>query len=468
MSQGKSLLQAILDDPDDVPRRLIYADWLEEQDDPIGRLHAEYIRIEHRLDHLPDDHPAAASLGQRHAELWEKHNQAWFGELFHLVESLDETWCGFPDAITVSTKDFLRNAEAIFALAPVREVLFQDQGRKHLSALAACPHLQHVRRISFGDGTYGDAITHAGARTLAASPYLCNLEVLDLFECHVGPSGMEALASSPHLSKLRKLLVQENDVRDRGALAIAGAQSWDGLEVLDLLSCNVQLGGLVALCGAPHLRDLHELGLQGNPLGQYGGSVLSNAPWRQLRSLDLSQTGLTVEGVERLSNSTVVNPLRKLRLCWNHLGSEGMAALLRPTRLEHLETLDLTEVDLDAAAMRTLIERWPFANLRELRLDNNRLGDEGVAILARGPGLRTLRDLRLCEVRLTDQGVKELAESPHLAGLRTLWLHDEALTDSAVESLVASPYLGESARVWLTSPRVSEAAKQRLHNRFRG
>ena len=45
MSTEASLLQAIQDDPADVASRLVFADWLEERDDPRG----EFLRVQTEL-----------------------------------------------------------------------------------------------------------------------------------------------------------------------------------------------------------------------------------------------------------------------------------------------------------------------------------------------------------------------------------------------------------------------------------
>src|SRR5262249_20752151 len=53
VNQREAFLQAILDDPGDDAVRLVFADWLEEHDDPLG----EFIRLQMQLAELPDDDP---------------------------------------------------------------------------------------------------------------------------------------------------------------------------------------------------------------------------------------------------------------------------------------------------------------------------------------------------------------------------------------------------------------------------
>lgn len=49
-TEGQALLRGIIDHPTEDDRRLIYADWLEECGDEIGRARAEFIRVQIELD----------------------------------------------------------------------------------------------------------------------------------------------------------------------------------------------------------------------------------------------------------------------------------------------------------------------------------------------------------------------------------------------------------------------------------
>jgi uncharacterized protein (TIGR02996 family) len=49
MNQDEAFIQAILADPDDEATRLVYADWLDERDDPRGK----YLRLQAQLATLP-------------------------------------------------------------------------------------------------------------------------------------------------------------------------------------------------------------------------------------------------------------------------------------------------------------------------------------------------------------------------------------------------------------------------------
>jgi hypothetical protein len=59
----------------------------------------------------------------------------------------------------------------------------------------------------------GNRLGDAGAKLVAASPFLCGLWWLDLSSNDIGEDGAEALVASPHLVELGTLVFYDN--RDR-------------------------------------------------------------------------------------------------------------------------------------------------------------------------------------------------------------------------------------------------------------
>jgi uncharacterized protein (TIGR02996 family) len=56
MSDEAAFLNAVLFDPQDEAPRLVYADWLDEQEDPAAAAKATFVRTDARLKLLPDRH----------------------------------------------------------------------------------------------------------------------------------------------------------------------------------------------------------------------------------------------------------------------------------------------------------------------------------------------------------------------------------------------------------------------------
>lgn len=57
MNDDDAFLAGIRAEPQDDLRRLVYADWLEEQTTDECRTKAEYLRLEVHVSNLPDEHP---------------------------------------------------------------------------------------------------------------------------------------------------------------------------------------------------------------------------------------------------------------------------------------------------------------------------------------------------------------------------------------------------------------------------
>jgi Ran GTPase-activating protein (RanGAP) involved in mRNA processing and transport len=161
---------------------------------------------------------------------------------------------GFVDTVVIPGAAFLQFAAILFQTGPVQRVRLTG-AVADLAALASIEQLTRLSELSL----HGCGIGNAGARTLAASPYLRNLTVIDLSYNDIGDSGAQALASSPNLSRLTALYLNRPTM------------------VFDPTGQDIiQDVGACALASSPHLARLTELGLSGNLIGRDG--------WEALRS----------------------------------------------------------------------------------------------------------------------------------------------------------------------------------------
>ncbi|GAA1285150.1 hypothetical protein Psi02_32470 [Planotetraspora silvatica] len=185
---------------------------------------------------------------------------------------------------------------------------------------------------------------------------------IDLCKQGLGPVGvirlLPVVTASPHVAHL---LLGTNAIGSEGARAIAGAlQPGHPLRTL-YLGCNrIDPGGAAALADRLAGDDtVHGLWLKRNPIGDAGVRALATMVRRNttLRTLDLVNTGLTVDGLGALLAALTdrSRPIERLFLGGNGLGPDAaplLAALIRD------------------------------AGVRELYLAANHLGDKGAAALA--------------------------------------------------------------------------------------
>src|SRR5262245_51827653 len=71
-------LHDIKQHPEDDARRLVFADWLMEQDDPRG----EFLRMQVERSRLSPGDPRCDAYMDRERELQEQHADEWFGPLW--------------------------------------------------------------------------------------------------------------------------------------------------------------------------------------------------------------------------------------------------------------------------------------------------------------------------------------------------------------------------------------------------
>jgi uncharacterized protein (TIGR02996 family) len=240
MNRDVGFLRAILSEPEDDGVRLIYADWLEDHDQPAR---AEFIRLQLDLAHLPEDSPRRASLEEREGELLTEHGVAWLAPLEDILPEVDTAPVfhrGFVSEVIFYGKTgaqrFVDHAEELFRRAPVVQVrLFPMGGHEaplfpwervkldvsrldpaDLEALCELPELDHLQLLDFSGNTQespgggplsvvSNLIGDTGACLLAECPYLRHLETLLLRDNTIGDEGARALVDSPHLTRLNVL-----------------------------------------------------------------------------------------------------------------------------------------------------------------------------------------------------------------------------------------------------------------------
>jgi uncharacterized protein (TIGR02996 family) len=168
MSDRLVFLRAIRANPDEDTARLVFADWLDEHDDPLGEL----IRVQLELEPIRYriDNPRAMELHKREDELLHAHRDDWittnnlltnpadFGPVFRR---------GLPDYACLSLDTFLQNGEAIFAAYPtLREVTLYGIANRCWE-FTLSPLLANLETLEIADWP-----TEEDAISLSVSPHL--------------------------------------------------------------------------------------------------------------------------------------------------------------------------------------------------------------------------------------------------------------------------------------------------------
>lgn len=497
MTHDEAFIQAIREAPDDNAPRLIYADWLEEQGGAARAARADFIRIQCRLDELPDDDPARDRLEDEATDLLAEYEAEWT----QLLHGIAEDWRfvrGFLEHIRIRGENLLTHAETLFDFAPLRSLHLLIP-RNDVPHLAACPQLRWVSSLDFSRCQLNDR----SLQQLLVSPHLERLNALNLDGNDINMPGVRALIRSPLFHHLQRLDLSRNRaLGDTTAHLLAHEAPADNLEILRLGQTNLTWGGLDDLFGSsrlPCLQHLHVSGVRGLHTSRPG--LFSNLDLlAQLRSLDLGEieggvsllytlllhhlpsfssnlralylrnvhvgiivqvaqaalagtsslTNLTLldvahnnirdRGAKAIAESPHLRHLRVLNLAGNGIGGPGLKALAGSTNVDHLRTLFLGGNFIGSDSARALVESEHLRNLTCLDLSDACLEEDSARILAASANLTRLRMLLLKKNLLGDGGAKALAQSPHLARLITLDLNDNRIGKAGAEALAAASW----------------------------
>jgi uncharacterized protein (TIGR02996 family) len=350
-----AFLDAILECPEDDAPRLIYADWLDEQDEPAR---AELIRLQCALAAGAFQGPALGRAQARERELLALFGEEWAALLRGLVRAY-EFRRGFVERVRLDAAGLLRDGEEVFRLAPVRHLeLFVPRSRAE--EVADCPLLGrlHALDLSYSAGD------RAGLAALLASPHLAELRGLRLRALAGGAA--QALFAADNFPRLTTLDLGANNLGLEG-LAPLLALRWPELHALHLNANGLKDGEAQALAASPLLGQLTALDLAFNGIGPAGAAALAHSPHAgELRALWLGFNHVGDAGAAALASGR--SPLRRLFLGRNRIGRAGAEALARSPRLASLTHLDLDYNDLSAAALQSLAASPHLGRLEALYL----------------------------------------------------------------------------------------------------
>jgi uncharacterized protein (TIGR02996 family) len=251
--QDAAFRRAIVEAPDNLAPRLMYADWLQERGEPLG----EFIRLQCMLEDIPADDPRRTSLNAQAERLESRFKWHWLGPLAPHIAPSCEFRRGFAEEVVLDAPRLLSMADDLFAAQPIRylKVLY---AAPLIDRLAQCRHLARLRDLQFHSNGLGD-------------------------------SEVETLVRSPYLTELRGLHLSSNRITDRGARTLAKAANLTNLVTLNLATNRIGDSGVAELANSPHLARLTQLNLHQNRVGAAGARALAESPFlHRLSTLDLS------------------------------------------------------------------------------------------------------------------------------------------------------------------------------------
>jgi uncharacterized protein (TIGR02996 family) len=478
MSSRESFLAEIIANPEDDAPRLVFADWLEDNGDPNR---AEFIRLQIRLDSMPEYDPDRFDLEERALDLLAEHREKWLVGLPAWARKEPLTFRrGFVGEVKLPPGRFHSSGDKLVGATPLLRLTLEGLNDKaaELAQVGAFAQLSELE-VEMGKSDVP-----------RLSPFISHLPPgrLRQFGLNGGPSrygSIKELSRWPGLSGLKSLKVHHIRCSDAEVAVLFSLKHLRDLQRLEL-----HLTGTVpsAAASVRHLSQLKHLTLGYNEADPAGIKQLVASDWRQLESLDLDSHKLNTEDFRSLAGSRWFSGLRSLRVygsidpcpvlvttpvtlrhLWLSSNALSTADLCRSGLAEGLHSLTLwtSEVSLrdlsDSSRLRqlrqltvsshkkppsdvdlcSLIDSPGLPALTQLRIDCQ-LDRDGAEQLARLASLSRLKSLSLWDCRLGNAGMRALAASRHLSGLKRFHITDKSDT-SCLPALLEAPWL-ESLR----------------------
>ncbi len=279
---------------------MVFADWLDEQDDPSDRDRAEFVRLQCALARLPIEQGGRTPLHARQFQLLHAHWQEWFAPIlnYRFTEQTN-SWLSFRGS---ADEQEFRRRQWKWSIDPYAE------------------HAVDIRLTSDVDLDLG------GIRW-----FRCERGFGSMVEVLFGqyfPNWVDAALAAEPIYEMRFSILPRRLADGMHQLA-----RWQGLaqiRSLDLSGLGITERELRPLLHSPLLAELQELQLSGNRLGDAGVIALAECPWlRNLQTLKIRLNAIYEEGGRALARSPYLDKLKRLEVSANSMAYGTAYRLLR-------------------------------------------------------------------------------------------------------------------------------------------
>lgn len=401
-----ALLQEIRANPEDLMSRLIYADWLEEQGDPL----AELIRVQCELAELPIDSDARAELKRREKDLVEEYRAQWIEPLERLNVRGVEIRRGLIEGVRLDAEAFIEGAGELVSHLPAMCAVNLRKAKKHIAKLVLVPELAHIRFLNLQlAGLDDDEL-----KLLLESPHVGELLELNLQANSLTAASARLIARSDKLSKLRSLNLSRNRISRSGLNALGKSQVLANLKRLECAGCTITAQGWNSFMASDGLPSLEFLDLSNNRMtGQLHAHQQRNRP---LRTLKVKWNQFTIKSIRALAESAALRGLTSLMIL-GEVKADSLAAILSSPNMSEVQNLNLSNTGSlrsDGASwgepVPELAQLGCLPALKRLNLEYAALDETLAARLIDAGCASSLERLNLAEVPMTSAGYEQLLQ----------------------------------------------------------
>jgi uncharacterized protein (TIGR02996 family) len=336
MARNSELEALIAKSPDDPSNYLVYADWLQGQNDPLGEL----ISVGVKRESADSD-----SLRDQEKALHDANDATWLGALATQKDGFSYTWRrGFLHEVTLGDDDSadvelgdlyqkLRPLPVAQFLHTLRFGAFQNDDGEPTWDSAVEAMIEYgvpstLRELVFDRGSYWD-ISWTYLNTLEpVYQRVPDLEVLDIRLGHMDLGAID-------LPNLREFSVYTGGFTSENMQSVLAAK-WPKLERLVLrfggnedYGATCTLDDVLPLLDGKTIPNVKHLALANSEFADALIPHLAKSPLlRQLTSLDLSLGTMSNSGAEAIvAHADAFAHLEELDLHRNYLGGDALAAV---------------------------------------------------------------------------------------------------------------------------------------------
>jgi uncharacterized protein (TIGR02996 family) len=404
-AEDRALLDAVRAAPDDDGPRLVAADAWDDRGDPRGR----FVRVQLALATLPPYDPRRPDLAAEERALLARHGDEWSAPLAGLASGVAYRR-GFVHALNLTARQFFAHADRVFEAVPVRHLRLLDAGRS-LTRVFASPFLTRLNALTVFAQYLGGPGGLAAA--LRGAPSLAGLTRLSLGRNRLTDDDVAELVRCPFADRLESLDLHDNPITDAGVARLGEPGAFPRLARLDLGRTGVGPTVAAAVATAPHRPTLQSLGLAGNvAVGRLSSDAVRLL---DVAVLDVSETGLTVLGLNRLVAASERATVRVLRANGNSFGDGGAGVVATSPAFVELRDLGLRHNEVTAEGAERLATSPVLGRLERLDLTHNPIEPLGWGAFLSPPGLRRLKRLDLPEAGLARR-LRDALEGKYPAG----------------------------------------------------
>lgn len=466
MTSDEAFLDDIIAHPEDDVPRLVYADWLDDHDQPER---AEFIRVQCERAGLGRVGPKVARLELRAQELLDAHASDWL-EPLGLVRDEARFERGFVAEVKLPPPEFLDRAADLMRRAPITSLRLD--GLRSADGLETLAHCDALARLATLKIEYSP-LALSSFLPLLQSDYLHNLRALRLGSMTFEGESLAEVFAAGCFPALRRLDLGYSDLDSGIAEILAKNPLLGQLESLRLDGNNIYNNGTRLLAASPYLGRLRHLGIAFSETTYVGlRELLESTALGRLEGLDVGCLRLADAGARLVAKSDRLTQLRELNLGNTGLTPRGARALARSSNLRHLVELQLgNEIDepdncIGDEGLAALAASPHVGELLELDVMGNGITAEGIAALVAAPLMPHLHALNLSCNAIGPEGAKHLFGSPHCRTLHVLSLERCDIRDEGAEALLRSPHLGPFTYLKLDQGDIGKALWRKLEGRF--